>query len=359
MKMEDIAKLANVSKAAVSLAFSGKPGIGPDTRERILQVAYEAGYSPKSREVAVTKADKSLLFLVCTNSGIILEEYYQQPFFKELIHFIEERCRQKGYALIFSTLDVEFFQRDIQVVADEKRSVGTIVLGTNLTREQIRDIHAKLPNLIVLDTCFETLPVQFIQINNVMGAYQAGVYLCNIGHTSIGYIASNLRIHNFEERKRGFMAALSERGLRVSEAAYLSVAPTILTSQDELKRQLTTYLENGNSMPTAWFCECDYIAISAMKTMNELGIRVPQHTSVIGFDNINESLVVTPELTTIHVDKERMASLAVDLLTDTLSQGSQGTSKIIVDTILVERNSCAAPAGSGLAGQMPDSSGLD
>ena len=62
-----------------------------------------------------------------------------------MIHFIEERCRQKGYSLIFSTVDVEYFQRDIQVVADEKRSVGTIVLGTNLTREQIRNIHAKLP----------------------------------------------------------------------------------------------------------------------------------------------------------------------------------------------------------------------
>ena len=86
-----------------------------------------------------------------------------------------------------------------------------------------------------------------------MGAYQAGAYLCNIGHTSIGYIASNVRIHNFEERKRGFMAALSERGLRVPETAHFSVAPTILTSQDDLKRKLTTYLENGHRMPTAWF----------------------------------------------------------------------------------------------------------
>ncbi|MBT2287624.1 LacI family DNA-binding transcriptional regulator [Paenibacillus albidus] len=345
MKMEDIAKLANVSKSAVSLAFSGKPGVGPDTRERILQVAHEAGYSPKSRAAAVTKADKSLLFLVCTNSGIVLEEYYQQPFFKELIQFIEERCRQKGYSLIFSSVDIECFQRGIQGVADEKRSTGTIVLGTNLTREQIRDIHAKLPNLIVLDTCFETLPVQFIQINNVMGAYEAGAYLCDNGHTSIGYIASNVRIHNFEERKRGFMAALTERGLKVPETRHFSVAPAILSSQDDLKRQLTAYLASGHILPTAWFCECDYMAISAMKTMNELGIRVPQDTSVIGFDNITESLIVTPELTTVHVDKEKMAILAVDLLTDTLEQGSQGTTKIIVDTIFVERNSCAANRG--------------
>lgn len=212
MKMEDIAKLANVSKSAVSLAFSGKPGIGPDTRERILQVAHEAGYSPKSKTITASRSDKSLLFLVCTNSGIVLEEYYQQPFFKELIQFIEERCRQKGYSLIFSTVDVEFFQRDIQMVAEEKRSAGTIVLGTNLTREQISDIHGKLPNLIVLDTCFDTLPVQFIQINNVMGAYQAGAYLCDMGHTSIGYIASNVRIHNFEERKRGFFGGTHGTG---------------------------------------------------------------------------------------------------------------------------------------------------
>ncbi|WP_342414833.1 LacI family DNA-binding transcriptional regulator [Paenibacillus sp. FSL R10-2782] len=344
MKMEDIAKLANVSKSAVSLAFSGKPGIGPDTRERILQVAHEAGYSPKSKTITASRSDKSLLFLVCTNSGIVLEEYYQQPFFKELIQFIEERCRQKGYSLIFSTVDVEFFQRDIQMVAEEKRSVGTIVLGTNLTREQISDIHAKLPNLIVLDTCFDTLSVQFIQINNVMGAYQAGAYLCDMGHTSIGYIASNVRIHNFEERKRGFLSALMERGLKIPEAQMLAVAPTILTSQEDLNRQLTVYLESGKTLPTAWFCECDYIAISAMKTMSELGIRVPQDTSIIGFDNITESVIVTPELTTIHVEKERMAVLAVDLLTDSIEQGTQVTAKITVDTKFVERNSCAAPA---------------
>ena len=82
MKMEDIAKLANVSKAAVSLAFSGKPGIGPDTRERILQVAYEAGYSPKNREVATTKVNKSLLFLVCTNSELSLKNITSSHFSK-------------------------------------------------------------------------------------------------------------------------------------------------------------------------------------------------------------------------------------------------------------------------------------
>ncbi|WP_025680513.1 LacI family DNA-binding transcriptional regulator [Paenibacillus massiliensis] len=345
MKMEDVARLANVSKSAVSLAFSGKPGIGSDTRARILQVAEEVGYVPRSRTTgaAALKVERSLMFLVCTNSGIVLEQYYQQPFFKELIHYVEERCRQNGYSLMFSTIDVEFFERDTRVIREEKRSDGVIVLGTNLTRAQIHDIHEKLPNLIVLDTCFETLPVQFIEINNVMGAYQAGAYLCNIGHTSIGYIASNVRIHNFNERRRGFMLALQERGIDIPEERILAVAPTILTSQDALKQQLTAYLDKGYTLPTAWFCECDYIAISAMKTLGELGIRVPEDTSVIGFDNINESLIVSPELTTIHVEKERMAALAVDLFSEFIEHGRRVTAKITVDTHFVERKSCAAP----------------
>ncbi|MFB5267635.1 LacI family DNA-binding transcriptional regulator [Paenibacillus enshidis] len=346
MKMEDIAKMANVSKSAVSLAFSGKPGISADTRERILQIAQEAGYFPKSRAStnAAVRNDRSLLFLVCTNSGIVLDKYSQQPFFKELIQFIEERCRQRGYVLIFSTVNMESFYKEIQMVAEEKRSDGVIVLGTNLTREQITYIHDNLPNLLVLDTCYDTLPVQFVEINNVMGAYQAGSYLCDIGHTSIGYMASDVRIHNFEERRRGFMGALAERGIAVADADVISVSPTILTSQESLKKQLSAYIERGRPLPTAWFCECDYIAISAMKTMAELGIRVPQDTSVIGFDNISESVIVTPELTTIHVEKERMAILAVDQLIEAIENGPQVKAKFSVDTRFVERNSCSAPA---------------
>ncbi|ASR45823.1 LacI family transcriptional regulator [Paenibacillus kribbensis] len=344
MKMEDIAQMANVSKSAVSLAFSGKPGISPETREHILQIAHQVGYMPKSRASHQKKGDKALLFLVCTSSGIVFEQYDQQPFFKSLIYFIEENCRQKGYKLIFSTVNVEFFEEEIKHVFEEKYSDGAIVLGTNLTRWQIEEIHHIMPNLVVLDTCFDTLPVQFIGINNRIGAYQAGAHLCQLGHTSIGYIASNVRIHNFEERQRGFMEALEEFQIDIPTSRRLSVAPTILSSQESLKKQLTEYLSDDRQLPTAWFCECDYIAISAIKTLTEMGIKVPEECSVIGFDNINESLIITPELTTIHVEKERMAELAVDLLTRAIETGPKMQSKITVDTRFVERKSCAPPS---------------
>lgn len=346
MKMDDIARLAGVSKSAVSIAMSGKPGIGTDTRERILQIAKEHGYNLKSRPIKPEAASKALTFLVLANSGIVLDKYYQQPFFRELIHYIEERCRSKGYSLLFSTVDIGQFDHDISSFAEEVRTEGVILLGTNLSSDQIRDIAASIPHLVVLDTCYDTLPVHFVEINNFMGGYQAGTHLTDNGHKRIGYLASDVRIHNFEERKRGFLAALKEAGIADGPAPVFTAAPTILSSQDELKQQIEGVLRSGSPLPTAFFCECDYMAISAIKTLTELGIRIPEDVSVVGFDNISESVIVTPELTTIHVEKERMAKLAVDLLIDSLDRDTTAATKTKVDTTLVERlSSTRIPRG--------------
>lgn len=348
VRMEDIARLAGVSKAAVSLALNGKQGISSETRTRILQVVEENGYAHKSRAATTEQTLKYLTFLAFANSGIVLEQYYQQPFFRELIHHIEERCRQSGFSLIYTSVELEHFSEKIKALADEKRSDGVILLGTNLNQAQIAAIAEDISMpLVVLDNCFETLPVHFVAINNMMGAYQAGSHLCKIGHKDIGYIASNVRIHNFEERKRGFDAALQEANLYVNERCVFTVAPTILSSQEALKSQLLAYLEAGNELPSAFFCECDYIAISAIKTLGELGYRIPEDISVVGFDNISEASIVTPELTTVHVAKEHMAHLAVDLLIQTIdsvdSVQSNITTKIAVDTEFVVRASSGEP----------------
>lgn len=341
MRMEDIAKLANVSKSAVSFALSGKPGISAETRERILRIANEAGYLPRNRSTGSDKVKATLLFLAFTNTGLVLEQYYQQPFFRELIHFVEDRCRMKGYSLLFSSVNMEHIEQDIESLAATNQSAGVILLGTNLSPAQITSIAEKLPQLVVLDNCYEALPIHFVEINNVMGAYQAANHLYNRGHRSIGYIQSSDRIHNFNMRKRGFLTALQEKGIEVDSNHYFNAAPTILSSQETLKEQIEAFLQSGGQLPSAFFCECDYIAISAIKSLTELGYRIPEDISIVGFDNITESVIVSPELTTIHVEKETMAQIAVDLLIDSIEQGTSSRVKVktLVDTRFVERKS--------------------
>lgn len=339
MKMEDIAKLASVSKSAVSIALSGKPGISEDTRTRILKIVKDSGYLPRS----MIKADKfysltkTLRFVACTNSGIVLEQYYKQPFFMELIHHIEEQCRARGYSLFFSSVTTDHLEDAIQSMETEHESNGIILLGTNLTQEQIQLIAKKQPNLVVLDTCLETLNMNFIVMNNVMGAYQAGRYLLELGHTRIGYVQSNSRMYNFDSRKRGFLQALEEDKLTIDKAHYFGVSPTVVTAQEEFMHKITELKDN---LPTALFCECDYIAISVMKALSELGIRIPQDISIIGFDNIQESTIITPELTTVHVEKGTIAELAVSKLVDMIEHGDTVKIKSLIDTQLVVRKSC-------------------
>ena len=340
MKIDDIAKLANVSKSAVSLALNGKNGVSQKTREKVLRIAQEHGYIPRP----IIKADqfvqpntKLLRFVAVTNTGIVTEQYESLPFFTDLIHNLDRQIGTSGYSLMVSSISIENLQDEITRLEQEQKSAGILLLGTNLTPEQINIVACVQPNMVVLDTCFETLDVSFVVMNNVYGAYQAGQYLLELGHQQIGYVESNTRMYNFDMRKKGFLQALSENGLMIAETNYYSVSPTVISSQDVFKEKIKNRL---NQLPSALFCEADYMAISVIKSLTELGVRVPDDVSVIGFDNIFESQVITPELTTIHVKKDRIALLAVEKLIKQIENNDTDKIKLFVDTELIERKSC-------------------
>lgn len=338
MKIEDIAKLASVSKSAVSLALNGKPGISTETRLKIINIAKEGGYTPRIQ----ARTDKSgapsqtLRFVACTNSGIVSEQYAQQPFFMELIRCFEEQCRTNGYSLLFSSVQSDQLEQRIDQLETENESNGIILLGTNLSKEHIRLITNIQPNLVVLDTCFETEQGNFVVMNNRMGAYQAVQHLLQLGHRRIGYVQSDYRMYNFDMRRKGVLACLEENGLSLKESDVFTSSATAITAQPGLIAQ---FQERKGALPTALFCECDYIAISVIKSLAEAGFRVPDDISVVGFDNIHESMVITPELTTIHVEKESIAKMAVKKLMSMIEDEDRVNMKAFVDTRLVVRKS--------------------
>lgn len=338
MKIEDIARLANVSKSAVSLALNGKPGISEETRNRILRIAREQGYIPRTLKHGQQGATNhhTLRFVACTNSGIVHEQFNKLPFFKELIHYIEKHTRTNGYSLLYSTVPIDQLESGLAQLESDHETDGIILLGTNLPEDLIRLISARQQKLVVIDTCYETLDANFILMNNFMGAYQAARHLIELGHRRIGYVQSISRIYNFNERRRGFLRALEEENLTLSEDDVFTVAPTEITVQESFIEAV----RERRDLPTALFCECDYIAISVIKSLHELGIRVPDDVSIIGFDNIQEAMVITPELTTIHVEKERIAEVAVKTLIDIIENDDPISMKTWIDTRLISRNSC-------------------
>jgi DNA-binding LacI/PurR family transcriptional regulator len=341
MKIDDIAKIANVSKSAVSLALNGKNGVSEETREKIIKIAQEHGYIPRpimrADQYYQTKS-KLLRFVACTNSGIVTEHYETLPFFMELINNIEKHINPSGYSLMVSAVNIESLKDELTRLEQEQSSAGILLLGTNLTAEQIKMVSTIQSNLVVLDTCYETVDTNFVVMNNIHGAYLAGNHLIDLGHRDIGYIESNSRMYNFDMRKKGFLQALNEHGIKIENENYYSISPTTISSQDVFKAKIS---KRSNDLPTALFCEADYMAISVIKSLSELGIRVPHDISVIGFDNIFESQVITPELTTINVKKDKLALIAVERLIRQIENNDLDRMKIFIDTDLVERKSCA------------------
>ncbi|MFJ5760873.1 LacI family DNA-binding transcriptional regulator [Neobacillus sp. NPDC093182] len=342
MKIDEIAKLANVSKSAVSLALNGKNGVSQKTREKILKIAEEHGYIPrpiiKAEQYFQTNSNTKILrFVAVTNAGIVSEEFESLPFFMELIKYIDTQSGSSGYSLMVSSISIECLQEEISRLENEQKSAGILLLGTNLTPEQIKIIADIQPNLVVLDTCFETIDANFVVMNNLFGAYQAGQYLLKLGHKKIGYVESEIRMYNFDMRKKGFIQALTESNLRIDESNYFSISPTTIAPQEAFTEKLKNRMDH---LPTALFCETDYMAISVIKSLTELGIKVPDEISIIGFDNIFESRVITPELTTIHVKKDKIALLSVEKLIRLIENNDEDKIKLLVDTELIVRNSC-------------------
>lgn len=339
MKIDDIARLAGVSKTAVSLAFNNKPGISQQTKDHILKTASQYGYKPrtvKKRSDTHLKKNHIIRFVACKNTEVITEQYDSQPFFSELLNYLTDIVREKGFTLAISSIDIHQLTNDLSQLETEQESAGILILGTDLTLDKLEEARSVHSNIVVLDTLYEASNMSFVSINNFLGGFQAGEFLYKLGHRDIGFIKSNTRIYNFSRREAGFLHALDKYEMILNDSYVFEVPPMQVLSQESLKKSIL----NLKSLPSAFFCENDYMAISTIKTLHELGIKVPEQVSILGFDNIYEANIISPELTTIQVRKEILARLAVEKLVNYLSNNNICATQSLVNTEIIQRNSC-------------------
>ncbi|AHI55530.1 LacI family DNA-binding transcriptional regulator [Listeria ivanovii] len=337
MKLEDIARLANVSKSAVSLALNGKTGVSEETRLHILKIVEENNYIPL-RNTNKKRQKKSVIrFIACKSPDLITDQYQTLPFFSELLSYLSAEITSYPYELIISTFDATTILEELAEAEKEQTSAGLILLGTNLGAEEISRVQQVYPKIVILDTHHPHIPANFVSINNFLGGYTAADYLLQLSHKKIGYVMGLPRIKNFEERKSGFFTRLKEAEITISKQ-HIFHLPAMQIQEDPSVKEAIAQLPE---LPSAIFCENDYMAISMIKMLQSQSIKVPEQISVLGFDNINESKVITPELTTVHVKKRDIAEQTLALLSKQIKADAKfETRQIQVNTSLIERTSC-------------------
>ena len=328
---KDLAAQLGLSAAAVSLALNDKPGVSEITRKQVLDAAKEQGYDFSKRR-PTGKGRGRFAFLIYHKHGAVVAE---TAFFSELTDGISRACKTCGY-----DLDIHYLFAD-DVDASYLRALtasnidGIILLGTEMRANDLAPFMDLSVPLVVLDTYSESLPLNYVLINNVQGAYIATNHLIAKKRGQPGYLRSSYAIGNFDERADGFYKAIRENGLSSSQSIVHRLAPSI----DGAYADMLSLLKSGERTASCYFADNDLIAAGAMRAFKACGYRIPEDIGIVGFDNTSLCELLEPPLTTINVPKQAMGRVAVDRLIALTSTQTTEISKIEISTSLVRRNS--------------------
>lgn len=329
VRMKDIAEVVGVSPATVSLVLNNKPGAGDDLRERIMKTARELGYTaPRS-----SKAGSLCLLHIARHGHTVNRDH--DVFIADYIEGLGQGAKQSGYSLEILTFKTTPIERILEVALGSSAE-GFIVLGTELSPQDVESFSVLRKPLVFIDTYHEFMNFDFVDMNNGDAVFMLLSYLRDMGHRRVGLVKGAVETRNFRLREEGYAASLRKLGLEAEESAVFTVDQTYHGAYDDM----SAILARRPALPTALLCENDIIASGCLKALRDAGIRVPDDISLVGFDDLPLSAVVDPPLTTIQVSKAQIGRMAIQLIvTRILSDAGMPSVKVLVGGKLVERRS--------------------
>ena len=330
--IKDIAERAEVSIATVSLVLNNKPGVGQTTRSRILKIADDLKYHQRGGVATVTRG--TIRFLKIARHGHTVNRDHT-VFISDYIDGIVQTAKE----LYYKTEITSFRTTPIQEVAASVRHQsdlgGAIVLGTELSRQDVvAFLDLPIP-LVFIDTFLDYLPFDFVDMNNEDSVFKVIECFHRYGHEQIGIVRSSVKTRNFWLRDRAFHDAMQFLGSSIQPQFSFDVDSTF----DGAYRDMCRHLRNGASLPTALFCINDIVAFGVLKALRETGVRVPDDVSIIGFDDLPTAALVDPPLTSIAVSKREIGSTAMSRLVQRIAAPHMPPVKTVIGGTLMERSS--------------------
>ena len=333
LTIRDIAVVAGVSPATVSLVLNGKGEISGVTRARVLEAVAGLNYVPRSTKSGVEAGD-TLRFLKIAKHGHTVNRDHS-VFISDYIDGMSAEATRRNY-----TLEVVSFEgQPVSAIAESLAGAsisGVIALGTELSEQDIRLIQGLGLPTVFIDTFYDVIEANFVDMNNEDAVYKVLSRLQKLGFERIGFVASHVDTTNFRLRQDAFFKNMTRLGLKVREADVISVESTYEGAYADTR----SLLQTGADLAECYFCTNDVIAYGFIKALKEGGFRIPDDVSIIGFDNLPLSATMDPSLTTIDVSKRKIGYLAVTVLDDLINASEpQPPVKILVGAELIARSS--------------------
>jgi LacI family transcriptional regulator len=324
----DVASEAGVSIATVSRVMHNKHGVSHQTFVRVQETIDRLGY--ESSLVA-----RSLRSRRTNVIGFSVSEI--EPFSAELLKGAARALRGSGFELIVYAGN----NSGPETAGWERRHLsrlsGTLTDGTVLVTPALLEVSSNTP-VVAVDPHVGASTLPTVASDNLAGAIAATEYLIDLGHRRIGHLAGRLDLRSAELREQGYRLALERAGIPI-DPDLIRVGGYDPASVREPVCELLQLPDR----PTAIFAANDLSAIQTMHVAAELGIDVPADLSVIGFDNIPESALVEPALTTIDQSIQDMGYEATRMLMRIIEDPTADPRHVTLPTELVVRRSCQPP----------------
>ncbi|MGA5300427.1 LacI family DNA-binding transcriptional regulator [Nucisporomicrobium flavum] len=332
----DVAAAAGVSRSAVSFAFNNPHRISTATRDRILAVAEEIGYTPNTlARMLQAGTTNSLGVLLPQRLARILEN----PYYARFLMGVGQICDQEGYTLLLSPPLQDSVLKAIPYAAVD----GFVVCGLETDRGEVAELERRgIPFVLIDSDRYEGAPS--VDVDDHAGAREVTRHLLDLGHRRLAVLSLD---PGPDAAERGYRGPLARRMAGIAEAlagAGLSMADVTLAevpvTRTDGYRATRRMMERER--PTAILALSDVLAYGAVDACQELGIDVPGQVSVTGFDDLAESAWFRPRLTTVRQPIVTKGRTAADFLISAI-RGEDRHPHQVLGTSLIVRDSTAAP----------------
>ena len=296
VNISDVAALAGVSKGSVSKAMNGQPGISEGTRQRILRIAEQAGWTPSARAVALSSAGTRTVALLLNRSPDILAA---DPFWAELVSGIESVLSQHDYWLLLridsysDPLDEARAYRDLM---RSERVDGLLLAETRVDDYRFSLVRELGMPAVIVSQPWSPVDIPWVGPQDPGGGMDEAVrHLIDGGRRRIAYVTGPPTRSYVMFRTQTLNRAISEHGV-----VLVGVRSTDASSEQGFAA--TEALLAQPQRPDAIIYDSDQMALAGYRAIQLHGLRVPEDVAVIGHDDLYVSKWFTPSLTTVSQD---------------------------------------------------------
>jgi LacI family transcriptional regulator len=335
--LKDIAQLAGVSTALVSYVLNGKEKesrIGLEIASKIKQLAKELNYQPNHLA-------KSLQSGKTHTIGLIIADI-SNPFFANIARVVEDEAKRNGYTVIIGSSDENAEKsRDLLDVLINRQVDGFIIVSSEHSEPQIHYLNERNIAFVLLDRYFPEIPTDFVSTDHYRASYDAGNHLVKNKYTRVGMIAYDSQLFHMQERIRGYQDALRDNQISGAETWLKRV--NINAIDNGVRKAIDDMLAAVEPVNAILFATYS-LAVSGLKHINKLGIKVPDDLAIVSFGQAEVFELYYCPITYLKQPIVLLGQKAVEVLVKKMTKSLNEPAHILMQAELIERASSKTKA---------------